>query len=432
MGDAIAAPELSITYRNVGDLVPYAGNARTHSPKQVEKLAASIREYGFTNPVLMDQDGIIAGHGRVKAALSLGDMLATCRGVRIVDGVCQVPTVTLSGLTPAQRRAYVLADNQLALNAGWDRELLAGEMRALSTFDGLDLGTLGFGDDEMDKMLGIARTKTRRNPDVVPPAPAVPITQAGDIWQLGPHRVACGDATGAEFVLALRNGSAVDAILTDPPYCSGGFQEAGRSAGSVGRRGAPKQVANDRLSTRGFGALLKGAFQHVDASFIYCFTDWRMWVHLFDVVESSGYGVRSMIVWDKGQPGMGRGWRSQHELIMFGAKSVPPFDKHEASAGNVIQAKRTGNVNHTTEKPVDLVAQILKATPFANIVADPFMGSGTTLMACEQVGRVCLGSEIDPHYVDVVVRRWQDFTGKAAVHVASGMTYAQRGGASGN
>ncbi len=161
-------------------------------------------------------------------------------------------------------------------------------------------------------------------------------------------------------------------------------------------------------------ALLKTAFLNVDATYIYSFTDWRMWVYLFDVVESSGYGVRSMIVWDKGTPGMGRGWRSQHELIMWGVRKVAPFDKHASGVGNVIQDKRTGNPLHTTQKPVELIRSLLENTPFAKAVADPFMGSGTTMIAAEEAGRTCYGLERDPGYVDVAVLRWERFTGEKA------------------
>ena len=196
-----------------------------------------------------------------------------------------------------------------------------------------------------------------------------------------------------------------DAILTDPPYCSGGFQEATRSRGSVGTdRAVIKRVANDTLSTRGYMALIKAATDRADAGAAYVFTDWRMWVNLFDVLESSGFGVRNMIVWDKRSPGMGQGWRAQHELILYATRMDPRFDAHKAQ-GNVIQARRTGNKNHTTEKPVELLAAILGVSDFAQRVVDPFLGSGSTLLACEQMGRTGAGAELDPGYVGIALER---------------------------
>lgn len=221
------------------------------------------------------------------------------------------------------------------------------------------------------------------------------------------HRVFCGDSTKAEDVRRVTGGEVVDVIVTDPPYCSGGFQEAGRAGGSVGTTAKPARIHNDTLSSRGFQALIKAALSQLDGGMVYIFTDWRMWLYLFDVVEASGYGVRNMIVWDKGSPGMGRGWRTQHELVMFGSKAVVAFDNHKAQ-GNVIACARTGNVQHTTEKPIELVAKILAVTDMAHTVADPFLGSGTTLIACEQLGRQGIGIELEPKYVAVALQRLAD------------------------
>jgi DNA modification methylase len=211
-------------------------------------------------------------------------------------------------------------------------------------------------------------------------------------------------------------------ILTDPPYCSGGFQEAGKASGSVGTRGT-EMVANDTLSTRGYMALMKAAIPCFGAGVVYVFTDWRMWINLFDVVESSGYGVRNMIVWDKGTPGMGAGWRMQHELIMCGIKVKSPFNPKLAQ-GNVIQAKRTGNKLHATEKPADLLCSIMKVTDQAQTVADPFSGSGTTIIAAEMTGRACHAIEISPAYCDTTILRWQNFTGQTATLAADGRAFA--------
>lgn len=406
-----------IVKKAIESLTPYARNARTHSEEQVRELAASIKEFGWTTPVLITGAGeIIAGHGRVLAAQNLG--------------LPKVPCIVADHLSEAQRRAYVLADNQLALNAGWDQDLLAEELRALQAED-FDLELTGFDDRELAEMLmpelddEADGKPANAKESAAPPPPAIPVTAAGDIWQLGRHRVMCGDSTSEAQIQCLLDGKVPDLVCTDPPYCSGGFQEAGKSAGSVGTGAVHKQVANDTLSTRGYTRLLAAAFANCGASFLYAFTDWRMWVHLFDVAETAGFGVRSMIVWDKGTPGMGRGWRAQHELVLWACKKTPPFDKHASGVGNVIQAKRTGNKHHTTEKPVELMAALLRNVPFVKAAVDPFNGSGTTLMACEQVGVAGYGMELDPLYVDVTVRRWQQFTGRQAKLVATGETYAE-------
>jgi DNA modification methylase len=228
----------------------------------------------------------------------------------------------------------------------------------------------------------------------------------------GGHRLACGSSSEDGGGISL---GAVDLVLTDPPYCSGGFQEAGRSQGSVGTAAKHKQIANDRLSSRGFAFLINAAVFSIQAQFFYIFTDWRMWVYLFDAAEAAGAGVRSMITWNKGTPGMGLGWRSQHELVMWATRAAPPYPKGFPGIGNVISLARQKNDLHTTQKPVELIQILLQGAPFARSVADPFVGSGTTIIACELEGRSCKASELDPQYVDVAVRRWQAFAGKTAV-----------------
>jgi DNA modification methylase len=402
---------MQIETLRVDALIPYARNSRTHSDAQVAQIAASIREFGFTNPVLIDAGGgIIAGHGRVMAARLLGR--------------ADVPCIRLGHLTEAQRRAYVIADNRLALNAGWDEAMLALELRDLAA-EGFDVGLTGFDTKEIDALLASldATPKGNTDPDATPPVQAEAVTRPGDVWVMGKHRIMCGDSTVTEQVQKLLGGGSVDLICTDPPYCSGGFQESGKSSGSVGTSATHKMVANDTLSTRGYTALLKAAFSQLGAQYLYAFTDWRMWVYLFDIAESSGFGARSMIVWDKGTPGMGRGWRAQHELVLWGCKKTPPFDKHAPSVGNVLQSKRTGNIHHTTEKPVEIMAALIGNAPFVESVADPFNGSGTTLIACEQIGKRYFGMEMDALYCDVAVRRWQQFTGKTAVLESTGAAF---------
>jgi len=389
--------KLRVVYRNTADLTAAENNPRTHSPAQIQQIAASMTAFGWTNPILVDEHArIIAGHGRLLAAQSLA--------------MPTVPTITLAGLDAAQRRALVIADNQLALNAGWDADLLRTELEALKAMD-FDLSLIGFADDELAAWLA-APTPGLTDPDDVPEPPAEPVSKPGDIWLMGRHRLACGDSIHPDTVAAASNGQPSDMILTDPPYCSGGFQEAGRASGSVGTRGT-EMIANDTLSTRGYMALMKATIPNFRAGVVYVFTDWRMWTNLFDVIESSGYGVRNMIVWDKGTPGMGAGWRMQHELIMCGIRVKSPFNPKKAQ-GNVIQAKRTGNKLHATEKPVDLLCSIIDVTDMARTIADPFCGSGSTIIAAEMTGRSCHAVELTPAYCDVAVTRWQNFTGQTA------------------
>lgn len=405
---------MQIVQTKTADLVPSAHNARAHPQAQVEQIAASIREYGFNVPLLVDgAGGLIAGHGRLLAAELLG--LET------------VPTIELSHLDETQRRAYMLADNRLAQGSTWDEAALAEELRALQVAD-VDLAMVGFTEADLaalipDQGAGNQNATTAPVEPQAPPLPPEPTTLPGDVWQIGPHRIVCGDCTDRVALDSLLVGAQPDLICTDPPYCSGGFQETGKAAGSVGTNATHKQIANDRLSTRGYIRLLTAALNAVPAGFVYAFTDWRMWIPLFDLVESSGYGVRSMIVWDKGTPGMGRGWRAQHELVLWGCKSTPPFPEKFGGFGNVLQAPRTGNKNHTTEKPVELMVKLLDGAPFAGTVYDPFTGSGSTGVACHQAGRVFYGCELDAAYVDVAVQRLQEATGEAAHLIATGQVF---------
>lgn len=265
--------------------------------------------------------------------------------------------------------------------------------------------------------------KVKGDPDEVPDsAPAV--TKVGDVWTLGRHRLMCGDSTVPEQVARLCT-DPVDAIITDPPYSSGGFQESSRRSGSIGTDASDKwggkrpEIANDKLSSRGYTALMKSVLSIVPAPILYVFTDWRMWVHLYDVAESSGFLARSMIVWDKGNPGMGLGWRTQHELVLFAARDTVKFDNHKA-IGNVLRSNRTGNLLHPTQKPVDIIESVLAVTDMAATVYDPFGGSGTTLIACEQQGRTAYLMELTPGYCDVICRRYQRATGVRPILEATG------------
>lgn len=437
--DASTAPELRVEYLAADRLVPYARNTRRHTRAQIARLRSSIREFGFVNPILIDaQDGVIAGHARLEAATA--------------EGMAAVPVIRLGHLTEAQRRAYVIADNRLAEMAEWDLDMLRVEVADV-VGAGVELPSLGFDDAELRALLGDDPTSGQgaatgaageagassgegqgeaeeADPaDDAPPEPKKPASRRGDVWLLGWHRLACGDATQPEDVARLFAGKKPDLILTDQPYCSGGFQESGKSSGSIGTQKVKKGgefeggIANDKLSTRGYIALMKAVLGQVpDTGMLYAFTDWRMWIPLYDVAESSGFGVRSMLVWDKGYGGLGQGWRTQHELVMFAAKVPVKFDPSK-SKGNVLAHKRTGNPLHPTQKPVGLISDILAVTGAAATVYDPFTGSGTTLMACEECSRAFLGMELSPGFVDVAVLRWQQATGAKATLEGDGRTY---------
>jgi DNA modification methylase len=313
----------------------------------------------------------------------------------------------------------LLSDNKTSDDANYDDNALAALLAELANTDAGLAGT-GFSGDDLDQLIsdlangggmGGGGTELLTDPDAVP-EDAPTRVKPGDLWRMGEHRLLCGDGAVAADVDRLLCGERPGAMVTDPPYCSGGFQEAGKKSGSIGTRG-DEMIANDTLSTRGYTALMKQALTLCRAGVIYVFTDWRMWVNLFDVAEGSGYGVRNMVVWDKGTPGMGRGWRSQHELILVGMKVTQPFDPHKAQ-GNVIGAQRTGNKLHPTEKPVSLIETLLDVTDMARTVYDPFGGSGTTLIACEKMGRTAYLCELSPTFCDTILARWEAATGKTA------------------
>jgi DNA modification methylase len=380
----------------------------------VDAIVASMTANGAYGVVYAQRSSrrLLAGHGRKAAYRVLG--------VRAVD----VVWLDVDDKTAAR---IVAADNHTATLGGYDDSALYAYLRTLQADDNL-IGSSYDSDDVEAVRRVLEQERPEREPEAARSAtasdddddeptliepPRKPVSQRGVVYQLGRHRVLCGDSTNADHVKLLMADAVPDMILMDPPYCSGGFQEAGKRAGSVGTRGT-EMVANDTLSTRGYQALMRTVLANYPAGIVYSFTDWRMWISLFDVVESSGYGVRNMIVWDKGTPGMGAGWRMQHELVMCGIKVRSPFDPKKA-VGNVIPCKRTGNIYHATEKPVDLVARILSVTAKAKIVADPMAGSGTTVLAAERTGRTAYAMELTPHYTDVIRQRYADLKGDATL-----------------
>lgn len=382
-------------------IVPAAYNPRknlTHKDPEYQKLKRSMETFGYVEPIVFNErtGRVIGGHQRLKVLQEMGAAEVT---VSVVD------------LPEAEEKALNIALNKIS--GEWDMPMLKDLLEELDT-GAFDVSLTGFDTAEIEQLMTQFHLGGKVEEKEVPPVPEVPITQKGDLWILGQHRVLCGDSKNEIKVKQLFDGEAPDMVITDPPYCSGGFQEAGKKAGSVGTRGT-EMVANDTLSTRGYQSLMKQVFETLSdqVGVVYIFTDWRMWNNLFDIVESAGYGVRNMIVWDKGCPGMGNGWRMQHELIMAGIKVKSPFNPKKAQ-GNVIQAKRTGNKNHPTEKPVDLIATIMDVTDMARSVYDPFGGSGTTLIAAEQTGRKCYMMELMPGYCDVILSRYISLKGSSS------------------
>ncbi len=378
-------------------------NPRAIEDGALAGLAQSVSRFGLVEPIVVNRRTmrIVGGHQRARVLRESGAGEAT---------------VMLGTWSEEDELDLLVALNN-PHTAGTFTNDLAALLRERATapaFKPLRLDALL---KQVRRAAAIA--EAQEGDDDIPEPPKKPIAKNGDLWALGDHRIVCGDSTLEATWAQLRGeDDKIDLMLTDPPYCSGGFQESGKRAGSIGTKGrredgSRKQIANDRLSTRGFQALLGKAFAPVQASAALIFTDWRMWIPLFDVAEGSGLGVRSMIVWDKGTAGMGQGFRSQHEIIMLGVRDKVPWDPRQA-IGNVVRSKRSGNAHHPTEKPVDLILQLVAVAGWAKLVGDPFLGSGTTLIACERAGRRCIGAELEPAFVDVVIQRWEQATGGKA------------------
>src|SRR5262249_10017623 len=384
-------------------------NARTHTALQVAQVAASIAEFGFVNPVLTASDGvIIAGHARLLAARKLG--------------LKQVPVIVLDHLSPTQRRALVIADNRLALNAGWDEELLQLELAALRE-DDFNLEILGFDDDEMAALLaGEATLEGLTDEDAVPDVPDTPTSLSGDLWLLGDHRLLCGDATASLDVDRLLSGATADLILTDPPY-------------NVDYEGYTAQrltIQGDRMSHEQFQQFLAHSFASYrrivkpGASAYVCHSS--SWQREFqNALEQAGFQIRCQIIWAKNTFAWGFGrYKFQHEPIFYchvaGEKDPWYGDKSQSTLWE--ENKPAANRLHPTMKPVELIERALvNSSKAGDVVVDLFGGSGSTLIACERRNRKARLMEIDPKYTDVIVRRWQEYTGKQATLEGDGRTF---------
>ena len=386
----------------VEDLVPYALNSRTHSDEQVAQLAASIREFGFTNPILIDEaNNLIAGHGRVLAA----------RKAQMES----VPAVVVTGLDDRKRRALVIADNKLALNAGWDDDALRVELEDLAG----DFGELmGFSEDELvDLLRSEEGTEGLTDEDAVPEAPEVPVTVEGDVWVLGRHRLMCGDSTSIDAVEKLMDGKKADMVFTDPPY---GIDFAPQ-------RGTHGKILNDALDGAEFDHFLDDVFAAAFASmtpdtYAFVWTGWSK-IGAFERSLQKFFKIQAMHIWVKNNFGIGYYSRPKHEPFYLCLNGKPVYPAN--APADVWEAKKVHKTVHSCEKPVDLIVNILDTYHKNSTVLDLFGGSGSTLIACEKTSRDCRMMELDPKYCDVIIKRWQDFTGEQATIEATGQTYGE-------
>jgi len=373
---------------SIDKLIPYARNARTHSKEQIKQLRASLREFGFVNPCIIDKDyNIIAGHGRVMAAKE--------------EGIESVPCVFAEHLTDAQKRAYILADNRLALNAGWDDEMLGVELSDLQA-NAFDLSLLGFSDAEMNKLMGGMENAKDDDFDVDAELHKPTLTKPGDLWLLGNHRLVCGDSTKPETYTLLMEGKAANLVVTDPPY-------------NVNYEGNAGKIKNDHMAGDAFYQFLLDAFTQMekvmaqDAS-IYVFHADTEGLNFRRAFTEAGFYLSGTCIWKKQSLVLGRSpYQWQHEPVLFGWKKSGKHawfsDRKQSTIWEFDKPRKNGE--HPTMKPIPLLAYpIVNSSMTGCIVLDPFGGSGSTLIACEQTGRVCRMAELDEKYCDVIVRRF--------------------------
>jgi site-specific DNA-methyltransferase (adenine-specific) len=400
---------MKIEQRPVAGLIPYVNNSRKHSDEQVAQIAASIKEFGWTNPILVDgANGIIAGHGRLMAARKLG--------------MEAVPVIELAHLSEPQRKALIIADNKLAMNAEWDNDLLMLELGELLE-GGFDLDLLGFGKDELDALLSPTEaTEGLTDEDAVPEPPAAPVTVLGDVWLLGRHRVMCGDSCSITDMDKLVAGRQTDMWLTDPPY-------------NVAYEGGTKEkltIQNDSMADDAFRQFLRDAYVTADSAMkpgavFYIWHADSEGYNFRGAAQDAGWKVRQCLIWKKSSLVMGRqDYHWKHEPCLYGWKEgaghLWATDRKQTTILEFDKPSR--NVEHPTMKPVALFEyQMLNNTKGGDLVLDSFGGSGTTLIAAEKNGRHSCLMELDPKYVDVIIKRWQEFTGKTATLESTGQPF---------
>ncbi len=431
--DTSCSPGISpkATVQPVDSLKPNPRNARTHSRAQIAQIAESISQFGFTNPILIDENGVVlAGHGRLAAAKTLG--------------IEKVPVIQLAHLSDVEKRAFVLADNKIALNAGWDGEMLAAELGDLADLlpdldVSFDLEITGFPTGESDQLLLDHEADGESPPEEVDlSVSSISVSQQGDLWQLGKHRLLCGDAQDGSAVTRLLGDAKADMVFTDPPY---NVPVQGHVGGRGARRHKEFAFASGEMSPKDFRGFLKTCLGNLltisSANALhYVFMDWRHIEDLLRVGRKLGLDLKNICVWNKTTPGQGSFYRSAHELVAVFAKPGAraanniALGKHGRNRTNVwtyagvntFQKGPGADLSvHPTVKPISLVADAIKdGSKRGAIVLDPFLGSGTTLLAAEKVGRRASAIEYEPAYVDIAVRRWQAMTGRDAVLVATG------------
>lgn len=432
----LVVPILQVEMRRTEELIPYLRNARLHSDQQIGQIANSIAEFGFVNPILVgDDDVIVAGHGRLAAAERLG--------------LEEVPVIVLSHLTPAQRRALVIADNNIALNAAWDEETLARELAALKDEE-FDLDVLAFDDGQVEALLegledglfdrggsvlspgeegeggegagGPPPNHSVEGEDDVPEPPAEPVSRPGDVWQLGKHRLICGDSTSAVDVKALLGAAKPMLMVTDPPYGVEYDPNWRNEAGAATTKRTGKVLNDDRADWREAWALFPGDVAYV----------WHGALHTHTVaesLESVGLKLRAQIIWGKERLVLSRGdYHWMHEPCWYAVRKTGKGwwagDRKQTTLWLIPNKDQDADTIHGTQKPVECMRRpMLNNSVAGGAVYEPFMGSGTTLIAAETCGRVCFGIELNPIYVDVAVERWQNLTGRKATLQATGQTF---------
>lgn len=378
---------------NIDKLVPYARNARTHSKEQILQLRASLREFGFVNPVIVDKDlNIIAGHGRILAAKE--------------EGITEVPCVFAEHLTEAQKRAYIIADNRLAMNAGWDMEMLSVEISELQGAD-FDLSVLGFDEAELSKLMGDIEDVKDDDFDVDEELKKPAVTKVGDLWLLGNHRLICGDSTKIDTFTVLMDGKQANLVVTDPPY-------------NVNYEGSAGKLKNDNMADEAFYTFLLSAFKNMEAvmtkdASIYVFHADTEGLNFRKAFSDAGFYLSGTCIWKKQSLVLGRSpYQWQHEPVLFGWKKAGKHnwysDRKQTTIWEFEKPKK--NADHPTMKPVPLIAYpILNSSMVNSIVLDPFGGSGSTLVACEQTERICYTIELGEKYCDVIVKRYVEQVG---------------------
>ena len=420
---------LAVVERPIGSLQINPRNARTHGKKQINQIAASIKEFGFTNPVLVNEIGmVIAGHGRVAAA----DML----------GMTVVPTIELSHMTPDQLRAYVLADNRLAELAGWDKDILSIELGELIELDlDFDIEITGFATVDIDKLMSPAEAPIADPADAFPEPAEQAISRVGDLWEMGPHRLLCGNALDPGCYAMLMAGELAQMVFTDPPY---NVPIAGHVSGMGRAQHREFVMATGEMSSKGFTAFLinflgASASYCTDGAIMFVCMDWRHSQELLQAAQAAGLEQKNLCIWAKDNGGMGTFYRSQHELVYVFKSGTAPHINNFGLGGdgryrtNVwtypgINTFRQGRdeemAMHPTVKPVALVADTIKdCSKRGGLILDPFAGSGTTVIAGAKTGRIVCAMELDPLYVDVILRRWTAWSGKPAILADTGRAF---------